>query len=69
MYMMHLYAGMFYIMIYQTAKNVYDNDVCCCSNYSASLDSGDESGFLGLLSIEIHWTTSGDQTVNNEDSM
>ena len=54
MYMMHLYAGMFYIMIYQTAKNVYDNDVCCCSNYSASLDSGDESGFLGLLSIEIH---------------
>ena len=51
MYMMHLYAGMYYIMIYQSAKDVYGIDVCCCSNSSASLNSGDESWFLGLLSI------------------
>ena len=51
MYMMHLYAGMYYIMIYQSAKDVYGMDVCCCSNSSASLNSGDESWFLGLLSI------------------
>ena len=51
MYMMHLYAGMYYIMIYQSAKDVYGIDVCCSSNSSASLNSGDESWFLGLLSI------------------
>ena len=51
MYMMHLYAGMYYIMTYQSAKDVYGMDVCYCSNSSASLNSGDESWFLGLLSI------------------
>ena len=48
MYMMHLYAGMYYIMIYQSAK---EKCMVCCSNSSASLNSGDESWFLGLLSI------------------
>ena len=51
MYMMHLYAGMYHIMIYQSAKDAYGMDVCCCSNSSASLNSSDESEFLGLLSI------------------
>ena len=51
MYMMHLFAGMYYIMIYQLENDLYYMEVCCCSNSRASLNSGDESEFLGLLSI------------------
>ena len=51
MFMMHLYAGMNYVMIYQSAKDVCYINVCSYSNSSASLNSGDESGSLGLLLI------------------
>ena len=51
MFMMHLYAGMNYVMIYQSAKDVCYINVCSCSNSSASLNSDDESGSLGLLLI------------------
>ena len=38
-------------MIYQSEKDVFYMDVCCYPNSSASLNSGDERGFFGLLSI------------------
>ena len=44
--MMHLYAGMKYSMINQLEKDMFYMDVCCCSNYNASLNSVDEHKFF-----------------------
>lgn len=49
MYMMHFCAGMYYIMIYQLAKDMFYMGVCCCSNSSASLNSVDQHGFFGAV--------------------
>ena len=38
MYMMHLYAGMYYIMTNQLEKDRFYIDVCCCYNSNASLN-------------------------------
>lgn len=42
---MHLYVGMYYIMINQEEKDVYSMNVCCCSNSNASLNSLMNAGF------------------------
>ena len=49
MYMMHLYAGMYYIMINQLEKDMFYIDVCCCSNSNASLNWVDEHRFFGAV--------------------